>query len=72
MTEICPTCRKESAPVGNTSRPFCSDRCRMIDLGRWMSEEYRVALPGALDDRSEIDIGGGFEREEGTGELESR
>ena len=44
----------------------------MIDLGRWMSEEYRVALPGALDDRSEIDIGGGFEREEGTGELESR
>jgi endogenous inhibitor of DNA gyrase (YacG/DUF329 family) len=24
------------------SRPFCSDRCRMADLGRWLSEDYRI------------------------------
>jgi endogenous inhibitor of DNA gyrase (YacG/DUF329 family) len=30
--------------------PFCSKRCRMIDLGRWLGEEYKVARPA--DDRS--------------------
>ena len=24
------------------ARPFCSDRCRLADLGRWLSEDYRV------------------------------
>jgi uncharacterized protein len=32
----------------NKSRPFCSERCRLIDLGRWGSEGYRV--PAAPDD----------------------
>ena len=39
----CPTCRK---PVHwsatNRFRPFCSQRCQMIDLGAWASEEYRI------------------------------
>jgi endogenous inhibitor of DNA gyrase (YacG/DUF329 family) len=30
------------------TRPFCSDRCRLADLGRWLSEDYRV--PGAEAD----------------------
>jgi endogenous inhibitor of DNA gyrase (YacG/DUF329 family) len=25
--------------------PFCSDRCRLIDLGRWLGEDYRIAAP---------------------------
>ncbi|MFY7951607.1 MAG: DNA gyrase inhibitor YacG [Armatimonadaceae bacterium] len=32
--------------------PFCSKRCRTIDLGRWLSEEYKVAGGPADDDRS--------------------
>jgi uncharacterized protein len=35
------------------TRPFCSHRCRIADLGRWLSEDYRVAGEGtdaALDD----------------------
>lgn len=66
MTELCPTCRKEGVSEENAYRPFCSERCRMVDLGRWMSEEYRVALPEGLDDRSEVDIGGGFDEEAGS------
>ena len=31
-------------------RPFCSERCKMIDLGAWASEEYRVAVKGGDDD----------------------
>ncbi len=27
---------------GNPHRPFCSERCRMIDLGAWVAEEYAV------------------------------
>ena len=29
--------------------PFCSPRCRMIDLGRWLGEDYRVASKGKDD-----------------------
>ena len=42
----CPTCGK-AAPWApdNRYRPFCSERCKQIDLGAWANEEYRV--PGA-------------------------
>jgi endogenous inhibitor of DNA gyrase (YacG/DUF329 family) len=41
---ICPTCGKEHVwDTGNRFRPFCSERCKMIDLGKWANEEYRVA-----------------------------
>ena len=38
----CPTCHKETEFEGNPFRPFCSERCKMIDLGRWSGEQYRV------------------------------
>lgn len=38
----CPTCRGSGAAVGSREFPFCSSRCRDIDLGRWLDEEYRV------------------------------
>jgi endogenous inhibitor of DNA gyrase (YacG/DUF329 family) len=39
----CPHCGKEHQwDSGNRFRPFCSERCKMIDLGRWANEEYRV------------------------------
>ena len=37
----CPRCG-QSAPLDNPSFPFCSKRCRLIDLGKWFNEEYRV------------------------------
>ena len=39
----CPVCRRPSAPE---QRPFCSDRCRQVDLGRWLTEAY--AIPAAV------------------------
>jgi len=35
----CPICGKPEQP---STRPFCSARCAQIDLGRWLSESYRV------------------------------
>ena len=39
----CPVCKKETAwDENNPFRPFCSERCRLIDLGKWASDEYRI------------------------------
>jgi endogenous inhibitor of DNA gyrase (YacG/DUF329 family) len=35
----CPTCNKDSV---YEYRPFCSERCKLIDLGKWAGEEFRV------------------------------
>jgi endogenous inhibitor of DNA gyrase (YacG/DUF329 family) len=40
----CPTCRRELDWSASEFRPFCSDRCRLIDLGAWLSEKH--AIPG--------------------------
>ena len=39
----CPICKKETPWDGNEYRPFCSERCSLIDLGKWASDEYRIA-----------------------------
>jgi hypothetical protein len=54
----CPTCRGAVAWDGNPHRPFCSHRCKIIDLGAWATESYRV--PGdAIDPDADEDGGGG-------------
>lgn len=54
MKVPCPTC---SRPVewseGSPWRPFCSERCKLIDLGAWATESHRIpgeALPPADDE----------------------
>jgi endogenous inhibitor of DNA gyrase (YacG/DUF329 family) len=39
---ICPKCRKETKWRGNPYRPFCSKRCKLIDLGSWIDERYLI------------------------------
>jgi endogenous inhibitor of DNA gyrase (YacG/DUF329 family) len=52
----CPTCGKAVAwTAGQRWRPFCSERCRLIDLGEWLAEEKRIPgepaqVPDAPDD----------------------
>ena len=41
----CPTCRKEGDWLEGEYAPFCSERCKLIDLGKWFSEELRVSEP---------------------------
>ena len=39
----CPTCGKSNTwRTENTFRPFCSDRCKLIDLGEWASETRKI------------------------------
>jgi endogenous inhibitor of DNA gyrase (YacG/DUF329 family) len=48
---LCPTCGKEAqARPQNPSGPFCSVRCRQIDLGKWFAEEFRVATDETPDE----------------------
>ncbi|WP_226396704.1 DNA gyrase inhibitor YacG [Haemophilus sp. Marseille-Q0026] len=46
MSELvveCPTCQKKVEwKTENKYRPFCSDRCHLIDLGEWANEEKRI------------------------------
>lgn len=43
----CPICRKPSVP---DHRPFCSARCRTLDLGKWLGGDYRVPTDEAPED----------------------
>jgi len=40
----CPICKKE-VPLDSPDSPFCSDRCRVIDLGKWASGDYKISSP---------------------------
>jgi endogenous inhibitor of DNA gyrase (YacG/DUF329 family) len=44
---LCVYCRRK--PVEFAWRPFCSERCKMADLGRWLSGDYRVPGPPDRD-----------------------
>jgi uncharacterized protein len=44
VTVRCPICKKDVA-VDNPNMPFCSDRCRIMDLGNWASEKYVISTP---------------------------
>jgi len=49
----CPHCNKP-VPWSAESpyRPFCSERCKLIDLGQWANEEYRIPV---VEDKTEED-----------------
>jgi endogenous inhibitor of DNA gyrase (YacG/DUF329 family) len=50
----CPHCGKEIEFSGNEFRPFCSDRCKLLDFGAWADEEY--ALPTESTELTEEDF----------------
>lgn len=43
----CPRCRKETEYSGNEFRPFCSERCKLIDFGEWADGNYRLPAQSA-------------------------
>ncbi len=47
--DVCVYCRRR--PVDPAWRPFCSERCQLLDLGEWVDERYRI--PGGT-----VDVGG--------------
>ena len=51
MRITCPVCKNITTWEENPFRPFCSERCKLIDLGAWASEEYRIQ--GKKDDEED-------------------
>lgn len=49
----CPICRRETFFEGNPSRPFCSERCKWIDLDHWLSGRYRISTPMESQEKAE-------------------
>jgi hypothetical protein len=49
----CPVCGKLFDPTATEAMPFCSRRCRMIDLGRWLGEEYTIPVAEQDDEEDE-------------------
>lgn len=43
----CPRCGKASFWLNNPSRPFCSEQCKLIDLGAWANEDYKILTQDA-------------------------
>jgi endogenous inhibitor of DNA gyrase (YacG/DUF329 family) len=52
---VCPICRK--AVNRSSSAPFCSARCKQVDLGKWLNEDYRIETnerSDATSDESDV------------------
>ena len=43
MAAPCPICGKPAPSIASLLGPFCSQRCKLIDLGIWFGEEYRIS-----------------------------
>ena len=55
MLEVkCPICETRAPYEGNENRPFCSERCKLLDFGGWVNEEY--ALPVEETSMTEEDV----------------
>jgi len=55
MQRRCPICKILTDSATNADFPFCSERCKLIDLGNWASEKYAVSEP--LFDESDDEPG---------------
>jgi endogenous inhibitor of DNA gyrase (YacG/DUF329 family) len=54
----CPQCRKRVEYEGNEFRPFCSERCKLLDLGAWADEEYSMPVDSSAmteEERSQLE-----------------
>lgn len=55
MTVVkCPRCGKPTIYEGNEFRPFCSERCKLIDLGVWADEGYSIPAENTALGEEEI------------------
>lgn len=49
----CPRCKKKFNYYSSEFRPFCSEKCRLIDLGQWLNESYSVPVQKLSQEESE-------------------
>jgi endogenous inhibitor of DNA gyrase (YacG/DUF329 family) len=46
----CPICRRQFNSEQSPAMPFCSERCRRVDLGRWLNEDYGLPFEPSEED----------------------
>lgn len=64
MKRLCPICKKPTDSATDADFPFCSERCRMFDLGNWSSEKYVISSPAfdeSMFEKLEKEISGSDE-----------
>jgi endogenous inhibitor of DNA gyrase (YacG/DUF329 family) len=62
MAYQCPICQKTippTSPAGEATAylPFCSKRCKLVDLNAWFEADYRIEAPLTVDDNEDIPSG---------------
>ncbi len=62
---MCPICGAKAKPrTENKTAPFCSARCKAVDLGKWLDEDYRVPVDARDEGPSHVsDVGRQAERD---------
>lgn len=67
----CPQCKLQFNYYSVESRPFCSKRCREIDLGMWLTESYTVASDSPLTDQDMELVVENLEKDNGNSDDEN-
>lgn len=49
----CPHCKKKFNYYDSSFRPFCSEKCRLIDLGQWLNESYTVPVQKLTEEEAQ-------------------
>jgi len=61
MKATCPICKKSTQSETGADFPFCSERCKLLDLGNWASEKYVISSPAfdeSMFENLEKDVSG--------------
>jgi endogenous inhibitor of DNA gyrase (YacG/DUF329 family) len=57
VRRTCPTCgRAVEVKPPDSHRPFCSERCRLADLGKWLDGGFRITAPVSEEDLDQGDV----------------
>ena len=71
-TEVtCPNCKKKFNYYSSEFRPFCCERCKLIDLGQWLTESYAVPVQKLTEDEAQTLEQLIHEKERNNGEEDS-
>jgi endogenous inhibitor of DNA gyrase (YacG/DUF329 family) len=70
----CPQCRRRGPWLESPSGPFCSERCRLLDLGQWFEEGHRISRelrPGDFEGFDELTPGDHLDRPTGVSAVQA-
>ncbi|HLC16729.1 MAG TPA: DNA gyrase inhibitor YacG [Thermodesulfovibrionia bacterium] len=51
----CPICKTDTEIENNPYRPFCSNRCKLIDLSAWLGEQYSIPAEQIVSEKQQVE-----------------